>query len=397
MAVDSLVLAVNPGSASRKYSLYSGSGLLASLYFEVENDKIICNVKSSHGSKQYHPSDELSDLEQTPQHIIPAFNQAGVDVGDGFKCIGLRMVAPSSQFLNDCVLNQAVLNKLALLESLVPLHIHAMLKEAQGLIDMFKNTPIVAVSDSAFHITKPDFAWNYAIPLEDSDRLEIKRFGYHGISLASIVRDLKSASLLPQKLIVCHLGSGNSVSAILNGQSVDTTMGYSPLEGLMMSTRSGSLDVMAALSLQKELGLSADDLESYLNKSSGLQGVSGMSADIRELLVAENNGHYRAGLALRMYVYRIQQAIGQMVASLGGVDAIVFTAAVGARSFIIRERVIDNLGYLGFEVNVVGNTAVFEPEGIQNIATGNSKPIYVITTDEAKEIATRALSLTQNI
>jgi acetate kinase len=392
MAMDALVLSANPGSASRKYSLYDGDELLASLYFEYENGQIICTAKSAIGSKRLELG--VSDLEQTPKAIVKAFEQVGIYAKNGFKCIGLRLVAPTSQFLNNCLLDDAVINKLAELEHLVPLHIRASLQEARGLKAHFAGTPIVAVSDSAFHITKPDYASNYAIPLEDAEQLEIKRFGYHGISLASIVRELKTIYKLPEKLVVCHLGSGNSVTAIYKGQSLDTTMGYSPLEGLMMATRSGSIDVMAALTLQKELQLSPSELEDYLNKASGLLGVSGMSSDIRELLEAEANNHYRAGLALRMYVYRIRQAIGQMSASLGGIDALVFTAAVGSRSYIIRQRVVEGLAYLGFDIDDPKNSNVVEPNTAQNISSSPSrKPIYVITTDEAKEIATRALSV----
>ncbi len=395
MAVEALVLAANPGSASRKYSLYSGDELLASLYFEYENGQIICTAKSTAGSQRLELG--IADLEQTPQYIVEALQQAGVEVKNGFECIGLRVVAPTSLFLLDCLLDDAAITELTELEHLVPLHIRASLEEARGLKANFANTPVVAVSDSAFHITKPDYAWNYAIPLEDADRLQIKRFGYHGISLASIVRELKDLDELPQKLIVCHLGSGNSVSAVLNGLSLDTTMGFSPLEGLMMATRSGSMDVMAALTLQKELGLSPSDLETYLNKKSGLMGVSGSSSDIRELLVAEADNDYRAGLALRMYVYRIRQAIGQMAASLEGVDALVFTAAVGSRSFIIRQRVVEGLAHLGFSIDELKNSNVVEPSSVQNISTSpQHKPIYVITTNEAKEIATRALGVVKN-
>lgn len=394
MAMDTLVLAANPGSASRKYSLYDGDELLASLYFEYENGQIVCTAKSDAGSKRLQLG--INDLEQTPEYIVKTFESVGVKVEHGFKCIGLRLVAPTSQFLKDCLLDDTVISKLAELEHLVPLHIRASLEEARGLKACFADTPIVAISDSAFHITKPDYAWNYAIPLEDADQLEIKRFGYHGISLASIVRELKALGELPEKLVVCHLGSGNSVTAVLNGQSLDTTMGYSPLEGLMMATRSGSIDIMAALTLQKELQLSPSELEDYLNKASGLLGVSGMSSDIRELLEAEANNHYRAGLALRMYVYRIQQAIGQMVASLEGVDALVFTAAVGSRSYIIRQRVVEGLAYLGFSVDEPKNSNVVEPDTVQNIGLSQQKPIYVVTTNEAKEIAQRALGVVKN-
>lgn len=392
MAVDALVLAANPGSASRKYALYSYGKLLASLHFEFENGQIICTLEQAGNSQKLYPN--IQSLEQTPQHIVPMLKQAGVKLKDGFKAIGLRTVAPTGEFLNDCLLNKDALKKLATLERIVPLHIHATLQEAQALQTTFNGTPIVLVSDSAFHITKPDYAWNYAINLEDADRFDIKRFGYHGISLAAIVRELRSANKLPEKLIICHLGSGASVTAVLNGQSLDTSMGFSPLEGLMMATRSGNIDVLAAHTLQKQLKFKTADLENYLNKYCGLLGVSGFSSDIRELLDAENNGHYRAGLALRMYVNRIQQAIGQMAASLGGVDALLFTGTVGCRSCPIRQRVVANLGFLGLAIDENKNHTIIEPAELKIISLPKrQKPIYVITTDENQEIAARALAL----
>jgi len=194
--------------------------------------------------------------------------------------------------------------------------------------------------------------------------------------------------LLPNT-IVCHLGSGSSVTAVGNGESVDNTMGYSPLEGLMMATRSGSIDISAALVIRRELHLTDDGLEQYLDKKSGLLGVSGSSDDIRQLLTSEEKGDERAKLALDIFVYRIQQAIGQMVASLGGVDCLIFTATIGERSSIIRSRVLDRLGYLGFTYDPRINEQTFEPTDVANIAITSGKPIFVVSTDEAAEIARR--------
>jgi acetate kinase len=191
-------------------------------------------------------------------------------------------------------------------------------------------------------------------------------------------------------MIICHIGSGSSITALVDGKSVETTMGYSPLEGLMMSTRSGSIDVAAALAIKRELQLDENGLEQYLNKKSGLIGVSGTSDDLRQLIASEEAGDERAKLALQLFVYRIQQAIGQMAASMNGVDSLVFTATIGERSFIIRERILANLGYLGFENNKEINDNTFEPKEIANIASANSKPILVVATDESAEIALRA-------
>lgn len=387
MAMESLVLAANPGSASRKYAVYNKSGsLLAKLHFEFTNGKIICTFDSNNNKKVSYP--DISTLDEVTELIIPTLEENGLLKNRTIKSIGLRTVAPTGYFLSDKLLNDESLEELNKLSTTVPLHIKATLKEAISLKKHLSKIPIVLVSDSAFHITKPDYAWNYAIPLEDSDRLEIKRYGYHGLSVSSIVRKLIEQNKLEDKTIVCHLGSGNSVTAVLNGKSVDNSMGYSPLEGLVMSTRSGSIDVVAALTLKNALKLDDIGLEEYLNTKCGLKGVSGSSDDIRELLEKESQNDYRASLALKMCINHIQQSIGQMSAILNGVDSLVFTGTVGVRSNIIRARILEKLDYLGLVADQNINMSTFEPADVIRISLRTrNKPVYVITTDESQEIA----------
>ncbi|MBP6916783.1 acetate/propionate family kinase [Candidatus Saccharibacteria bacterium] len=389
MAMEPLILAANPGSASRKYALYRKQKRVASINFEYENNQIIGSLTTKR--KKVSLNGEISELNQAASKIIPVLRRHRVirnikDIGG----VGLRVVAPSGYFLSDHLLDEENLHKLDQLEPIAPLHIKATLQEARSLRTHLKNIPVLLVSDSAFHITKPDYAWNYAIPLEDADRLEIKRYGYHGISISSIVNKLKAANKLPPKLIVCHLGSGSSITAVLEGNSIDNSMGYSPLEGLMMATRSGSIDVVAALTLKRALQLRNDSFEAYLNNQCGLKGISGSSADIRKLLEYEANGDYRAGLALKMYVYHIQQSIGQAAAVLNGVDALVFTGTVGIRSSVIRERITRNLSYLGLELEEPKNSKTFEPKKITKInPRSRIKPIFVITTNEELEMVNK--------
>jgi acetate kinase len=389
MAVETLILAVNPGSSSRRYAFYKKDKLLASLHFEYENDQIVCTVNAAQSTKKITPP--IAKLEDAPAQVMTIIEQAGIAKDANITCIGLRVVAPTVFFLQDHILNDDILAKLKSLKQRVPLHIGATLQEAEHLKQSFKGIPIVLISDSAFHATKPDYAWNYAIHLEDADRLEIKRFGYHGISLSSVVYKLEMQNKLLEKTIICHLGSGSSITAVLNGKSIDTSMGYSPLEGMIMATRSGPLDVVAALSLKKALGLNDVEFEDYLNTSSGLRGISGESSDIRILLSNESKGDYRAGLALRMFIYKARQAIGQMAAALDGADCLVFTGTVGERSHKIRKRIVEKLSYLGFVINDDLNNKTIEPSDISiiNPRTRN-KPVYVICCDEASEIARRA-------
>jgi len=388
--MESLVLVVNSGSASRKYALFSGSEKKASIHFEFVDGKIEANVQ--YEDKKYLVNYEDSDLISVSRYVLPLLREHKI-IGeqDKIDAIGIRVVAPSKQFMQDELFTKDVESGLISVEQRAPLHITIVLAEIKQLEVNFGGTPIIIISDSAFHATKPAWAWHYGIDTELSEKYDIRRYGYHGISVGSIVRNMTELNILSPKTIVCHLGSGSSLTAVGEGKSVDTTMGYTPLEGLMMATRSGTIDVSAALAIKRELQLSDDKLESYLNEKGGLLGVSGTSNDIRQLLDSEEAGDERAKLALKLFVYRIQQSIGQMAASLGGVDAIVFTATVGERSAPIRGRILDNLGYLGFDYDRQVNEQAFEPREPVDLGQEGSKPIYVIATDEVAEIARRTI------
>lgn len=389
MAVEPLVLAVNPGSASRKYALYKSEVCKASVHFEYENGTITTTLL--YGKTEVEIKGLVHHLDDSAAVLMQLFVDHKVLKSDQHIAgIGIRVVAPSSYFLENRFLDDESLAKLDALVARAPLHIATTLQEVKKLKELFAGVPIFAVSDSAFHAQKPDYAWNYGIDLHVADAHEIKRFGYHGISVESIVQILAKHKTFEDKLIVCHLGSGSSVTAVANGISIDTTMGYSPLEGLVMATRSGSLDAAAVLALKRELGLDDAAIEATLNQHSGLRGISGFSDDIRELLQAEASGNYRAKLALAVYVYNVQKAIGQMAAVLGGVDTLVFTGTVGARSAPIRNRVLEKLDFLGLASQPQKNEAVYEPSIPTKINPRTRlKSVYVVTTDEAYEIAWR--------
>jgi acetate kinase len=390
-----LILVVNPGSASRKYALFVDGLKKAVVHFEFVDGSVIGTVEFDKKKRIVKYDDK--NLENVCGYVLNLLRQYQViGSADKIRAIGVRVVTPSDGFTKDRFFTDDVIAELETLEQKAPIHIKTVLLEIQKLKESFAGVPLVAVSDSAFHSAKPDYACYYGVDLELAERFGIKRYGYHGISVGSVAKRLAESNNLKQKTIVCHIGSGSSVTALLDGHSIETTMGYSPLEGLMMSTRSGSIDVAAALAIMRELHLSDTEIEQYLNKKSGLLGVSGFSDDIRQLLVAEEQGDKKAKLALQMFVYKIQQAIGQMAASLGGVDCLVFTATIGERSFVIRERVLKNLGYLGFDVNKSVNEKIFEPKEVVNIANSTSKPVLVVSTDESAEIAKRTEILISN-
>ncbi|HSE61896.1 MAG TPA: hypothetical protein VLA88_06430 [Candidatus Saccharimonadales bacterium] len=380
-----LILVANPGSASRKYALFKDGQEHASLHFEHENGAVICTLR--YGQESRAVDTREATLETAAASVAPLLRQYGITGSDTVSRIGLRIVAPSNYFLEHREITEEVTAALHHIQPRAPLHVTATLQELDALHEAFPNARIFGASDSAFHKTKPDYAWNYGISLADADRFELKRFGYHGLSVASVVQTLTAAGKLPPRLIVAHIGSGVSVTAVRGGRSLDTTMGYSPLEGPIMATRSGNLDITAAHALQDAMHLNNAALADYLHTASGLEGLGG-SSDIRELLRREASGDHRATLALQTYVFSLQKAIGQMVAALGGADMLVFTGTVGERSAPIRERILTHLHYLDFFLAPKSNNACSNPdEPVLISRLAQSKPIMVVPANEAAQIA----------
>jgi acetate kinase len=259
-----------------------------------------------------------------------------------------------------------------------------MIKDLKKIL---KKVPIVGVSDSDFHKTIPVHAKYYGLPFEDTKKYQIERYGYHGTSVESILNKLgKEPAGVPSKLIICHIGSGVSVTAIKDGKSVENSMGYTPLEGVMMATRAGDIDPGTVALISENLGLKGKKLKEYLNKKCGLLGVSGKSEDVRDLIKLEKGGDTQAKLALDMYAYRLQKYIGAYYTVLGGLDAIIFTATVGERSFIMRERICQGLEVLGLKINKEKNN---QSEGVDaDISAVDSQvKVLVRKTDEMEQIA----------
>jgi acetate kinase len=395
---DKLILLTNPGSSSRKYSLYRNSDLIAALHFEFENDKIICTLTDESGVKKPLKVD-FSALSEAVNHIKSILEAEGYITGvHQLDAIVARLVAPSEYFAKNHIVDEDFMVELEKIKEKAPLHTPVIAEEIVRLRKAFNSTPIISVSDSEFHSHKPDLMKYYAFDTDLADKYEIKRYGYHGLSVGSIVETMKASEILPEKLIVAHIGSGSSVSAVLNGKAMDTTMGYSPLEGVMMATRAGSMDVAAAMALKKALKLESDEaLEKYLNKQTGLVGVSGETDDMRMIIQKRDEGEVKATFAHALYIYKLHNAIGQMAAALDGADAIVMTATIGERNAEIRNFVVQKLGYLGFRIDKDLNEKVGEVfdtgAKFANIAGEGSKPIYVIKTDESAEMVRQALAL----
>ncbi len=393
MNKDRLILITNPGSSSRKYALYRGNDFLCALHFEFEGEKIVYTLKKADGTKNKKET-ELKKLSLVVNSLEKILDDEGyLDESTKLDAILARVAAPGSYFAADHIVDEECMNQLDIAKERAPLHAPVIADEIEQLKKTFKETMIIAISDSEFHNDRPEVAKSYAIDTDLAKKYDIQRWGYHGLSVGSIVRFMKKENILPEKMIVCHIGSGASITAVQNGKSADTTMGYSPLEGLMMATRAGSMDVAAALAIKRELKMQSDDeLEKYLNKKCGLLGVSGRSDDMREVIKGCNEGDERAKLARELYVLTLRRAIGQMAASMAGVDAIVFTATIGERSDEIRRLVGESLSYLGFNLDVEKNSEDIMGR-MNNVAQEDSKPIYVIKTNESDEMITRANEL----
>ena len=381
-----MILTANIGSASKKYALFRDAKELLRAHFEREGKNFIVTWMKDSASEtqvispeQYENAGELL-LERSKVHGT-------------LSAIGVRVVAPGAFFQEHRRIDDDFLSKLAKAQEFAPLHITATLAEIHRLRALFPGAPLFCASDSAFHKTLPAVATTYALPHELVEQFELRRFGYHGLSLQSITRKLRGGNnAIPEKVIVCHLGSGSSITAVKNGVSIETSMGYSPLEGLVMATRCGSVDPSAVVLLAEQAKLSPRELEKKMNSESGLLAVGG-SSDIRELLKREKKGDAGAKLALDLFSYRVRQHIGSYSATLGGLDALVFTGTVGERSAVMRERILEGLDFLKLKLATRTNNKFLGGTDGQISKPASRVPIYVFVTDETEEIRAVVASL----
>jgi acetate kinase len=316
----------------------------------------------------------LSDLTEARPAALPDRT--------AIAAVGHRVVH-GGPFTSSVLITAEVHERIKALADLAPLHNPPSLETLAATELELPGAPQVAVFDTAFHATMPQQAWNYPVPNRWTRDWAIRRYGFHGLSHAYCSR--RSAEMLGQplektRLVICHLGHGCSAAAVQHGRSVDTTMGFTPLDGLMMGTRSGSVDPGILLHLEQHLGLDSAELEHALNHESGLLGVSGVSADMREVLAAAESGNAQAKLALAIYSHRVRQAIGGLAVTMGGVDALVFTAGVGEHASQVRSTICEGLECLGLELDTKAN-ATCRPDA--DVArAGLRSRILVIATRE---------------
>lgn len=311
--------------------------------------------------------------------------------------VGHRIVHGGERFSESVILNKEALDAITACNDLAPLHNPANLKGVAAVSALLPGLPQVGVFDTAFHQTMPDYAYMYAIPYELYEKYGIRRYGFHGTSHRYVSKRVcEFLGIQPEstRIITCHVGNGGSVSAIKDGKCIDTSMGLTPLEGLMMGTRSGDIDAGAVTFIMEKEGLNATGVSNLLNKKSGLLGVSGVSSDMREIQAAVDAGNEKANLAQTMYYYRIKKYIGTYAAALGGVDVIVFTGGVGENKDDSRERACEGLEFMGVKLDKELNKTIHGEEAV--ISTPDSKvKVVVIPTDEELMIATDTMTLLQ--
>ncbi len=387
MAVEK-ILAVNIGSASKKYSVFEGEDEIAKFHFETEDDGFVVNIEFEGFKEEMRISED--EYDAALNYLLKFLKDKKlINTEKEIIKIGVRIVAPGRYFKENKLINKDYLKNLEKVKIRAPLHIEPTLKEIKKLKKIFKNIKIFGISDSAFHKDLSELAKNYALSNDIAAKYGIYRYGYHGISAQSVLIKIKELlGCLPEKIIICHLGSGSSIHAIKNGRSFDTSMGFTPLEGLPMATRIGNIDAGAVIYLAKKTGV--EKLDSYFNTKCGLLGISDRTGDIRELLELERQGDSAAKLALELFIYNIKKFIGAYAAAMNGLDLLVFTATIGERSFIIRSRICQNLDFLGIKLDRVKNNNCISKDAI--ISAKNSKvKIMVIRTNEMaiifKEVA----------
>lgn len=394
------ILVLNCGSSSIKYKLYNmdDESVLAQGGVErIGIDNAFIQVKLPDGSKKKIMRD-LPTHKEGVQLVFECLTDPEIGAIkhlDEIDAVGHRIVQGGDIFNKSCIVTPEVEKGIESLIDLAPVHNKGHLAGIRAVDHLLPTTPQVTVFDNAFHSTMPDYAYLYAVPYEIYTKYHVRRYGFHGTShryVSHRVAELEGKGIKDLKIITCHIGNGASVAAIKDGKVVDTSMGLTPLAGLMMGSRSGDIDPSAVTYIMEKLHMEPQEMAEYLNKKSGVLGISGVSSDMRDVEKAASEGNKMAKLALTMYNYRIKKYIGSYAAVLNGVDVIVFTAGVGENQASMREGATEGLDYLGVKIDKELNNTVHGTE--TKISAPDSKvDVWVVPTDEEIVIArdTKAL------
>ena len=391
------ILVINAGSSSLKYQL-----------IDMENESVILKglceritfaggqlTQKTFDGRETIIKKDMPSHKEAMQLVLEAMldkTNGALNSIDEISAVGHRVLHSAEDFHDSVVIDDEVIRICEKNVELGPLHMPGNIACIKSCREVMGDVPMVAVFDTTFHATMPQKAYMYAIPYEVYEEHKIRKYGFHGTSHKFVSQETgKLLNNKNAKMVICHLGNGSSISAVKDGECQDTSMGFTPLEGLIMGTRSGDIDPAAVEFLRAKLGLAPEEVVNYLNKKCGVMGISGFSSDIRDLTAAMNEGNERAKLALEMLAYRVKKYVGSYIAVLGGVDAIVFTGGIGENSSLVRSLVMEGMEYCGAKIDLEKNSV----RGETYINTADSKvKIMVVPTNEELSIARETKLLT---
>lgn len=395
------ILVLNCGSSSIKYKLYNmddHSVMAAGGAERIGLDGAFVKVTMPDGEKKKIMHD-MPDHKEGVNFVFSLLTDpeiGAIKSLDEIDAVGHRIVQGGDLFEKSVIVDESVERGIESLCDLAPVHNAGHLKGIRAVDKLMPDVPQVCVFDNAFHSTMPDYAYLYAVPYELYEKYHVRRYGFHGTShryVSQRVCEFLGRDISTQRIITCHIGNGASVTAVKFGKCVDTSMGLTPLAGVMMGSRSGDIDASAVTYIMEKLGLQPQEMAEYLNKQSGVLGISGVSSDMREVEAAAADGNNRARLALDMYCYRIKKYIGAYAAAMGGVDIIVWTAGVGENQTDVREDSCKGLEFLGIKIDHEANNTQGKEAVIS--APDSKVTVCVIPTDEELMIAKDTMALLQ--
>lgn len=403
------ILVINCGSSSLKYQL-----------LDMKDESVLCkgsieriglkinggeeNVIVKVGDDKFTYDKELKDHVAAFNEVKYILSEGEHKVIDSFSeidAIGHRIVQGGDRYTKSVLVTEKVVKDVEELAPLAPLHNPAHLMGYRACLEVVgPDVPQVFVFDTSFHSTMPPKAYMYAVPYEYYEKYAVRRYGFHGTShkfVSHRVAEKMGKNIKDLKIITCHLGNGSSVAAVDHGKVVDTSMGFTPLDGFMMGTRSGGVDPSVVTFIMKKLNLTPDEMDNILNKQSGVNAISGISSDDRDICAAQNAGNERAILAHEMQAYEIAKYIGSYIAAMNGVDAIVFTGGIGENGFWLRSKICSYFGYMGVHINEALNQATVKGAEAELTEPDDNVRVFILATDEELTIARDTQEIVKNL
>lgn len=403
------ILVINCGSSSLKYQL-----------LDMKDESVLCkgsieriglkinggeeNVIVKVGDDKFTYDKELKDHVAAFNEVKYILSEGEHKVIDSFSeidAIGHRIVQGGDRYTKSVLVTEKVVKDVEELAPLAPLHNPAHLMGYRACLEVVgPDVPQVFVFDTSFHSTMPPKAYMYAVPYEYYEKYAVRRYGFHGTShkfVSHRVAEKMGKNFKDLKIITCHLGNGSSVAAVDHGKVVDTSMGFTPLDGFMMGTRSGGVDPSVVTFIMKKLNLTPDEMDNILNKQSGVNAISGISSDDRDICAAQNAGNERAILAHEMQAYEIAKYIGSYIAAMNGVDAIVFTGGIGENGFWLRSKICSYFGYMGVHINEALNQATVKGAEAELTEPDDKVRVFILATDEELTIARDTQEIVKNL